>query len=603
MHKKITKFGSAILHDRYLQKDENFDDLIKRLCDVYSVDKYHRSRMKYYIKNLWFVPATPVLVNGGTNKGLPISCYLNSVADSMRDISDTWFENVWLGSNGGGIGTSWSDVRSVGESIGKRGQTTGIIPFVKVLDSITLAVSQGSLRRGAGACYLHISHPEIEEFINIRKPSGDLNRRSLNLHHGVVISDKFMECLEKDKDWDLVNPTDNNIRKSISARELFIKILETRVETGEPYLLFIDNVNKAVPEHHKYLNLYIEQSNLCSEIVLPTVNKDYNNKKRTAVCCLGSINLEYFDEWVNNKQFIKDCLYFLDSVLSDFIDKASKIKGFENAVYSAKNERSVGLGVMGLHSYFQQHLVAFDSVEANKLNKKIFKIIHQRANKANEDIGKALGSCQDFLIYQQRSKESNGGHRRFSYATAIAPTANISIIGGLTSPCIEPISANVYTHKTLSGSFEVKNKYLIRELVKLNKNTDKIWNSILENEGSVQHLDFLSTKLKHVFKTAFEIDQKKLIKLACDRTPYIDQAQSVNLFLNSNISKYDLFDIHYQAWKQGIKSLYYVRSKSLQRAGYVPELEDQNLKRKQALGAVDIIDNRVCDGEVCDACQ
>ena len=598
---KIGSFAEAILKDRYFQKGENFNSMIDRLCRTYSTGGEHSKRLQKYFQNLWFMPATPILCNGGTKKGFPISCYLNSVDDSMTDIQSTWTENVWLGSKGGGIGTDWSQVRSVGSEIKGHGKTTGIIPFIKVLDGITLAVSQGSLRRGAGACYLHISHPEIEEFIDLRKPTGDLNRRSLNIHHGVVISNEFMEKLKCGEQWNLIDPKTKKLRKSISARALYAKILETRVQTGEPYIVYEDNANEKIAEHHNHLNLRITQSNLCSEIMLPTPTADYNSKKRTAVCCLGSVNLEHFGEWRHNQNFICDCLLFLDNVLDDFIGQAAGHTGFENAVYSAISERSVGLGVMGLHSYFQKNKISFDDDDAKAANQLIFSHIHNRANEANSYLGNKFGSNPDYILYKRDTKQKNC-HKRFSYATAIAPTANISIVCGLASPCVEPFSANIYTHKTLSGSFEVKNKYLESDLERLGKNNQSVWNSILENNGSVKHLDFIGEKLKSVYKTAFEIDQMSIINLAADRAAYIDQSQSINLFLRSDINKRELFDLHYKAWKKKLKSLYYVRSLSMQRAGFAAAGDDDNkIERKKALGAVDIVD---CQNNTeCEVCQ
>ena len=553
---KLTDSGRATLKDRYLGHNESFQDLFARVASSYADDNLHAQRIYNYISNLWFMPATPVLSNGGTKRGLPISCFLNEASDSLNGILDLWSENVWLAAKGGGIGSYWGNLRSIGEKIGKVGKTSGIIPFIKVMDSLTMAISQGSLRRGSAACYLPIEHPEIEEFIEMRRPTGgDPNRKALNLHHGVLVSDAFMRAVETDAQWALKSPADGTVQQTISARNLWIRLLTARIETGEPYIIYIDTVNRQIPQHHKLANLTVKTSNLCSEITLPT-GIDKNGRDRTAVCCLSSLNLEKYDEWKDDNVMINDVMRFLDNVLTDFIERAPE--QFDDAKYSAEKERSVGLGVMGFHSYLQKHSIPLESVMSKAWNKKIFKHIQEHVDQASKDLADERGPCPDAADY--------GYNERFSNKTAIAPTASISIICGGASPGVEPVAANSYTHKTLSGSFNVRNRYLVELLEKHGKNTDDVWSGITTNQGSVSHLDFLTDLEKDVFKTAFELDQKWIIELSGDRTPYISQAQSINLFVPADIHKRELHKIHFDAWKKGLKSLYYCRSKSIQRA-------------------------------------
>ncbi len=561
----LTEFGKETLKDRYLLPGESYQDLFARVADAFADDQDHAQRLYDYISKLWFMPATPVLSNGGTGRGLPISCYLNSVDDSLEGIVNTWNENVWLASRGGGIGTYWGSVRGIGEPVGLNGKTSGIIPFVRVMDSLTLAISQGSLRRGSAACYLDISHPEIEEFLEIRKPSGDFNRKALNLHHGVLLSDEFMEAVRDGAEFNLVSPKDGSVRGSVDARSLFQKLVETRLATGEPYIIFSDTVNRSMPKHHRELGLKVSTSNLCAEITLPT-GRDHLGGDRTAVCCLSSLNLETWDEWNGDKMFIEDVMRMLDNVLQDFIDRAPD--EMARARYSASRERSVGLGVMGFHSFLQSRGLGFESAMAKSWNMKIFKHIRAQADQASMVLATERGACPD--------AEERGVMERFSCKMAIAPTASISIICGGTSACIEPIPANIYTHKTLSGSFIVKNPYLEKLLQAKAKDSTAIWNSILEKGGSVQHLDFLSPEEKDAFKTSFEIDQRWLLELAGDRAPFIDQAQSLNLFIPADVEKWDLLMLHFRAWELGIKSLYYLRSKSIQRAGFAGGVEADN---------------------------
>ena len=553
---KLTNFGKATLSDRYLGPNESYQDLFARVASTYADNNLHAQRLYNYISNLWFMPATPILSNGGTKRGLPISCFLNEASDSLSGILDLWSENVWLAAKGGGIGSYWGNLRSIGEKIGRVGKTSGIIPFIKVMDSLTMAISQGSLRRGSAACYLTIDHPEIEEFIEMRRPTGgDPNRKSLNLHHGVLVTDAFMRAVETDEQWALKSPTDASIQSTISARNLWIRLLTARIETGEPYIIFIDTVNRLIPQHHKLAGLNVKTSNLCSEITLPT-GIDKEGKDRTAVCCLSSLNLEKYDEWKDDKNFINDIMRFLDNVLTDFIDRAPE--QFKDAKYSAMRERSVGLGVMGLHSYFQKNMIPLESVMSKVWNKKIFKNIQEKADQASKDLADERGACPDAAEYNFKE--------RFSNKTAIAPTASISIICGGASPGVEPVAANSYTHKTLSGSYNVRNRYLEKVLEKYGKNDDETWSSITTNQGSISHLDFLTDLEKKVFKTAFELNQNWIVELGADRTPYVSQAQSINLFLPADVHKKELHQIHFQAWKKGLKSLYYCRSKSIQRA-------------------------------------
>ena len=557
----LTDFGRATLDDRYLMPGEGYQDLFARVASFYGDDAAHAQRVYDYISKLWFMPATPVLSNGGTKRGLPISCFLNEASDSLDGIVGLWNENVWLASKGGGIGSYWGNLRSIGEKVGQNGKTSGVIPFIRVMDSLTLAISQGSLRRGSAAVYLPISHPEIEEFIEIRRPTGgDPNRKAPNLHHGIQVSDAFMRAVEADEPWSLLSPKDHAIVRQISARNLWIRILTARIEMGEPYIVFSDHVNNGRPQHHKLAGLEVRTSNLCSEITLPT-GIDHHGRQRTAVCCLSSVNLETYFDWKDHPLFIEDIMRFLDNVLQDFIDRAPE--EMERAKYAAMRERSVGLGVMGFHSFLQALGVPFESVIAKVWNKRIFQQIRIQADAASHLLATEKGPCPD--------AEEYGMMERFSNKMAVAPTASISIIAGNASPGIEPIAANVFLQKTLSGSFTVRNRHLQILLASKGRDTDEIWSSITLNKGSVMHLDFMTQQEKDVYKTAFELDQRWVIEHAADRTPFICQSQSVNVFLPADIHKRDLHQIHMLAWKRGVKSLYYCRSLSIQRADNVSE--------------------------------
>ncbi|MDQ7019425.1 MAG: ribonucleoside-diphosphate reductase subunit alpha [Robiginitomaculum sp.] len=581
----LTDFGKTTLRDRYLLPGESYQDMFARVAMAYGDDLDHAQRLYNYMSDLWFMPATPVLSNGGAKRGLPISCFLNSVSDSLDGIVETWNENVWLASNGGGIGTYWGRVRSIGERVGEKGHTAGIIPFVRVMDSLTLAISQGSLRRGSAAVYLDIHHPEIEEFLVIRKPSGDFNRKSLNLHHGINITDAFMEAVRDDTEFDLLSPKTGKPVKSVNARALWQKLLEMRVQTGEPYIIFSDTVNRAMPKHQRDLGLSVKQSNLCAEIMLHT-GPDHLGKERTAVCCLSSLNAEKFLEWREDEHFIEDIYRFLDNVLQEFIDTAPS--AMERAKYSAERERSVGLGLMGFHSFLQSQNAPFESALAKSWNLQIFKHIRRGADAASVKLAEERGACPD--------AQDAGLKARFSHKMAVAPTASISIICGGTSAGIEPIPANIYTHKTLSGSFTVRNAQLERLLEEKGANTQDTWDSILEHEGSVQHLDVLSADEKALFRTAFEVDQRWIIEHAADRASLICQSQSVNVFLPGDVSKWDLHMLHWSAWEKGVKSLYYCRSKSVQRTAFANGTKDDNKAEGLQMAAP-------TDYEECLACQ
>ncbi len=572
----LTEFGKETLRDRYLLSGESYQDLFARVATAYADDPAHAQRLYDYMSQLWFMPATPILSNGGTDRGLPISCFLNSVEDSLTGIVDLWNENVWLAARGGGIGSYWGNLRSIGEKVGDNGQTSGIIPFVRVMDSLTLAISQGSLRRGSAAVYIDIHHPEIEEFIEIRKPSGDFNRKSLNLHHGIAITDEFMEAVRDDREFALRSPSTGATIRTVSARPLWQKVLETRLQTGEPYLLFVDAANRSLPAHQRELGLEVRQSNLCSEILLPT-GRDHHGEARTAVCCLSSVNFATWDEWSTEPRFIEDILRFLDNVLQDFIDNAAD--SMSQAKYSAARERSIGLGAMGFHTFLQQRGIAFESALAKSWNLRLFRHLREAADAASQSLARERGACPDAA--------ERGIEERFSHKLAIAPTASISIICGGVSACIEPIPANIYTHKTLSGSFTVKNQALVDLLRVKGIDMPATWQSILEHEGSVQHMAELSEHEKAVFRTAFEVDQRWVIDLAGDRAPSVCQGQSVNLYLHSDIHKWDLLMLHWTAWERGIKSLYYCRSKSVQRAGFAGVEADNTRQWPERSLAVD----------------
>ena len=553
----LTDFGKTTLKDRYLLPDETSpQDGFMRAAKAFSDNDEMAERIYNYASKLWFMFSTPILSNGGTNRGMPISCFLNYVGDSREGLTGHYTENAWLASIGGGIGGYWGHVRSDGVATSGGSQSSGSIPFLHVVDSEIMAFSQGKTRRGSYAAYMDISHPEIIEFLEMRKPSGgDIHRKCLNLHHALNISDEFMHLIEKciaeptyDDSWDLIDPHTNEVVRTVSARELWQKILEIRVATGEPYISFIDTIYEGMPETQKKLGLNVHHSNLCTEITLPT------DEHRTAVCCLSSVNLEKFDEWKNNNLFISDLVRFLDNALTYFIDHAPD--SVFRAKFSAANERSIGLGAMGFHAYLQSKGIPFEGALAKSMNLKIFKHIKEQAVAESKRLGIKRGEAPDM----------EGTGMRNAHLLAIAPNASSSIICGTTSPSIEPFRANAYVQKTMSGSFLVKNKYLEKLLDKKGINTDKTWTSILANRGSVLHLKELSDYEKDTFKTAIEINQQWVIEHASDRQKFICQAQSVNVFVPADVNVKELHDIHMLAWKRKLKTLYYCRSEAIKRA-------------------------------------
>jgi len=611
--KLLTQFGKSTLSDRYLVPGEGYQDLFARVACANSneiilgTEDGHAQRIYDYISQHWFMPATPVLTNSGVDRGLPISCFLNKVGDSMESIAEAVNENVWLAAKGGGIGTDWSAVRSIDEPINGSitGTTSGIIPFIHWQDAQTLAISQGSLRRGSAAVYLNDRHPEIKEFLSIRRPTdangGDPRRKAHNLHHGVLLSDEFMHAVRgkesEDRQWELRSPHTNEVIDTVDAREVWIKIVTNRLETGEPYIIFEGAVERGQPVHHKHLGLKVTQSNLCSEITLPT-GEDYNEEWRTAVCCLSSVVLDTYDQWKNDEKFVQDVMEFLDNVLTRFINGSEGKPGLERARYSAMQERSVGLGMMGFHSYLQSKMIPYEDKRAQAMNKRIWKDLKEKADAANEAMAINRGACPDSV-----EAERNGCKAplvRMSHMFSIAPTASISIIAGGSSPCGEPWPANSYNQKTLSGSFNVRNKHLHKLLsdrydeLQATYDTASLpmkgvliaqpmykglvgagtkeewledqWSHITINDGSVRDLAYLGDFEKGVFRTAFEIDQRWCIEHAADRQPYVCQAQSVNVFLPANVHKTDLNKIHFMAWEKGLKSLYYLRSRVASKA-------------------------------------
>ena len=556
----LTDFGKTTLKDRYLLPEEDSpQEAFMRAAKAYSDNDEMAQRIYDYSSKLWFMFSTPILSNGGTKRGMPISCFLNYVGDSREGITGHYTENAWLTSIGGGIGGYWGDVRSDGTSTSGGSQSTGSIPFLHVVDSEIMAFSQGKTRRGSYAAYMDVSHPEVLEFLDIRKPSGgDIHRKCLNLHHGINISNEFMSLIEKciaeptyDDTWNLIDPHTKKTVRTVSARDLWLKILENRVATGEPYMCFIDHINDALPETQKALGLKVRHSNLCTEITLPTA------EDRTAVCCLSSVNLETYDEWKNDKLFISDIVRFLDNVLTSFIENAPE--HVFRAKFSATQERSIGLGAMGFHAYLQKCGIPFESALAKAKNLTIFKYIKSEAVAESKRLAVKRGEAPDM----------EGTGMRNAHLLAIAPNASSSIICGTTSPSIEPYRANAYVQKTMSGSFLVKNKHLEKILETKGINNDKTWTSILANRGSVLHLKDLSDYEKDVFKTSIEINQQWIIEHAADRQPFICQGQSLNVFVPADVNIKELHDIHMLAWKRKLKTLYYCRSEAIKRAELV----------------------------------
>ena len=564
----LTDFGKTTLKDRYLLPEETSpQDGFMRAAKAFSDNDEMAERIYNYASKLWFMYSTPILSNGGTNRGMPISCFLNYVGDSREGLTGHYTENAWLASIGGGIGGYWGHVRSDGVSTSGGSQSSGSIPFLHVVDSEILAFSQGKTRRGSYAAYMDMSHPEIIEFLEMRKPSGgDIHRKCLNLHHAINISDEFMQLIEKciaeptyDDSWNLIDPHTKKVIRTVSARELWQKLLETRVATGEPYVSFIDTINDALPETQKKLGLKVHHSNLCTEITLPT------NENRTAVCCLSSVNLEKYEEWKNDPLFVPDLVRFLDNALSHFIENAPE--SVFRAKFSAASERSIGLGAMGFHAYLQSKGIPFESALAKAMNLKIFKKIKQEA----------VEESQRLAIKRGEAPDMEGTGMRNAHLLAIAPNASSSIICGTTSPSIEPYRANAYVQKTMSGSFLVKNKYLEKLLEKKGMNTDAVWQSIVAQRGSVLHLDELSDYEKDTFKTSIEINQQWVIEHAADRQQYVCQGQSVNVFVPADVNIKELHDIHMLAWKRKIKTLYYCRSEAIKRAELVSKKVERTI--------------------------
>ena len=559
----LDEFALATLKDRYMVGDETSpQEAFARAAMAFADDEAHAQRLYDYVSKLWFMFATPVLSNGGTRRGLPISCFLNYVDDSREGITDHFTENAFLSSFGGGIGGSWSDVRASGSKTSKGSESTGVVPFMKVVDAEMLAFSQGVTRRGSYASYLHMSHPEIEEFLDVRKPTGgDINRKCTNIHHAVVVPDAFMELIHSaskypdfDDSWDLTDPHSLEVKKTVSARALWVKILQNRMETGEPYLMFEDAVNKDLPDFQKKKGMKVHHSNLCSEITLAT------NEERTAVCCLSSVNLEYYNEWKEVPAFIPDLVRMLDNVLEYFIHNAPD--QLEKAKFSAQRERSIGLGAMGFHAYLQKNGIPFDNPMATGANSEMFQNIKTQAENTTRQLAVERGACPDDDTCSVRN----------AHLLAIAPNASSSIICGNTSPSIEPYRANAYTQKTKSGSNLVKNKFLDKLLMSKIGHSDvydSTWKSIVANRGSVQHLDILDEWEKDVFKTAVEINQAWIVEHASVRQEYICQSQSVNLFFPPDVNKGDLHNVHMLAWAKNLKTLYYLRSEAISRADNV----------------------------------
>ena len=547
----MTEQAVKLLKDYYCRDDETSpQEAFARAAAAYCYgDKKLAQRIYDGASKGWFMFSSPVLSNapikGEKVKALPISCFLTYVPDTLEGLIDHSAELRWLSVKGGGVGGHWSDIRSVSDV------APGPMPFLHTVDSDMTAYRQGKTRKGSYAAYMDISHPDILEFINMRIPTGDVNRKCLNLHHAVNLTDEFMEAVRDNADWELKDPNKSDVRETKKARHLWELLLETRYRTGEPYLNFIDTANRAMPETQRDLGLRINGSNLCNEIHLPT------NEDRSAVCCLSSLNLEKYDEW-KDSTIVADLIRFLDNVLQFFIENAGD--EISRARYSAVQERSLGLGAMGYHSYLQKHRIAFESDYAGLLNKSIFEDIQTKAIAESVRIGEEKGEAPDMA----------GTGRRNAHLLAIAPNANSSLIGG-TSPSIEPWKANAFTSRTRAGSHLTKNKYLEEDLEALGKNTTEIWSSIITSGGSVQHLDFLSDRLKDVFKTAIELDQDVIVKQAGDRQEFLCQGQSLNIFFPSGATKSYLHKVHFNAWQYGTKGLYYLRTETSNKAENVSQ--------------------------------
>ena len=585
-----------------LERDKLFDELgIKRLKESYMKDdeespqhrfafvsksfgtnKEHAQRLYEYSSKHWLSYSTPILSFGRSKRGLPISCFLNYIEDTAEGLVNNFSETSWLSMMGGGVGIGFG-IRSASD------KSTGVMPHLKTYDASTHAYKQGTTRRGSYAAYLDISHPDIIPFLEMRKPTGDPNVRCLNLHHGINITDDFMNIIEKcmldseaDDSWQLIDPNSKEVREVVSAKMLWQMILELRMHTGEPYIHYIDTSNRALPQWLKDLGLKVHQSNLCSEIILPT------NEERTAVCCLSSLNLETYDEWKDNELFLKDVAEMLDNVLQYFIDNAPS--SIARAKYSAERERSIGIGALGFHAYLQRNKILFESVIAKVSNRKIFKNIREKLDAANLKLGEERGEAPD----------ASGTGKRFSHLMAIAPNASSSIIMGNTSPSVEPYRANAYRQDTLSGSHLNKNRwldYIVKEKTDGNEQAyADAWSSIIANDGSCQHLDILTDDEKAVFKTSMEIDQRWVIDLAADRQEHIDQAQSLNLFFRPDAHIKYIHAIHFMAWKKGLKTLYYCRSEKIGKADKVSKKIE-----RQVIKELDMTE--IAMGNDCIACE
>jgi ribonucleoside-diphosphate reductase alpha chain len=578
------ELGKIRLKESYMKDDETSpQERFAFVSNMFGSNPEHSQRLYNYSSNHWLSYSTPILSFGRSKRGLPISCFLNYIEDSAEGLVDNLSETNWLSMLGGGVGIGFG-IRSADD------KSTGVMPHLKMYDASSLAYRQGRTRRGSYAAYLDISHPDIINFLEMRKPTGDQNLRCLNLHHGINIPDAFMEIIESamlDKDaddsWELIDPASNEVREVVSAKMLWEKILDLRMQTGEPYLHFIDESNRQLPQHLKDLGLKVHQSNLCSEIILPT------NEERTAVCCLSSLNLEYYDEWKSDPLFLADVAEMLDNVLQYFIDNAPST--IQRAKYSAARERSIGIGALGWHALLQKKNIAWESPLAKSLNIRIFKHIRNELDKANQKLGLERGEAPDAI----------GTGLRFSHMLAVAPNASSSILMGNTSPSIEPYRANAYRQDTLSGSHLNKNKFLDKiiqaESTKHPEGwADDVWRSIIANDGSVQHLDWLDEHNKEVFKTSMEIDQRWVIEHAADRQEYIDQAQSLNVFFRPDSHIKYIHSVHFLAWKKKLKTMYYCRSEKIGKADKVhKKLEREIIKE------IDLV--QIANNDSCIACE
>ena len=583
--KLFDELGKIRLKESYMKDEETSpQERFAFVSSKFGSNPEHAQRLYDYSSKHWLSYSTPILSFGRSKRGLPISCFLNYIEDTAEGLVDNLSETNWLSMLGGGVGIGFG-IRSADD------KSTGVMPHLKMYDASSLAYRQGRTRRGSYAAYLDIDHPDIINFLEMRKPTGDQNMRTLNMHHGINIPDAFMQLIENcmidpeaDDSWNLVDPASNEIRETVSAKELWQRILEMRMMTGEPYLHFIDESNRKLPQWLKDKGLKVHQSNLCSEIILPT------NEKRTAVCCLSSLNLEYYDDWKSHPTFLRDVAEMLDNVLQYFIDNApSSIK---RAKYSAMRERSIGIGALGWHAYLQKNGLPWESPMSIGRNKQIFAHIRGKLDAANKELGLERGEAPDAV----------GTGNRFSHLMAIAPNASSSILMGNTSPSIEPYRANAYRQDTLSGSHLNKNRYL-DEIIQNESSAhkegwaDEVWSSIIANDGSVQHLDWMDDWTKDVFKTSMEIDQRWVVQHAADRQVFIDQAQSLNVFFRPDSHIKYIHAVHFQAWKQGLKTMYYCRSDKIAKADKVSKRIEREVIKEIDLHAL------TGDADTCLACE